>query len=49
MKTVQDGDTRNIPEEAKVSLYSDFNLGQCFLNIYFVIVVECWHLWLLNL
>lgn len=32
MKTVQDGDTTNIPEEAKVSLYSDFNLGQCFVD-----------------
>jgi len=32
MKAVQDGDTRNIPEEAKVSLCSDFDVGQCFLN-----------------
>jgi hypothetical protein len=32
MRTVQDGDTRNIPEEAKVILWSDFDLGHCFLN-----------------
>jgi len=34
MKAVQDGDTRNIPEEAKVSLCSDFDVGQCFLNTF---------------
>jgi len=32
MRTVQDGDTRNVPEEAKVSLCSVFDGGQCFLN-----------------
>jgi hypothetical protein len=32
MRSVQDGDTWNIPEEAKVSLCFDFDGGQCFLN-----------------
>jgi len=32
MRTVQDGDTRNVPEEAKVSLCSVFDGGHCLLN-----------------
>jgi hypothetical protein len=32
MRTVQDGDTKNIPVEAKVSLCSVFDGGQCFLK-----------------
>jgi hypothetical protein len=36
-KTVQDGNTDNIPEEAKVKVYSVLSLGCTYVNLKYVI------------